>query len=112
MPDQPWSDIRGMGNPLRRAYDRVDVDILWRTATNRVPDLKQPQRNRRWRNSNGDRADRISERCHRRAPQARSAASRCGAAIEAIGDIGERLPGEGREGLRRRPTADRKWTDQ
>ena len=39
MPGQPWSDIRGMGNRLRHAYDRVDVDILWRTATNRVPEL-------------------------------------------------------------------------
>jgi uncharacterized protein with HEPN domain len=39
MPGQPWSDIRGMGNRLRHAYDRVDVDILWRTAANRVPEL-------------------------------------------------------------------------
>ena len=39
MPGQPWSDIRGMGNRLRHAYDRVDVDILWRTATNRLPEL-------------------------------------------------------------------------
>ena len=39
MPGQPWSDIRGMGNRLRHAYDRVDVDILWRTATNRVTEL-------------------------------------------------------------------------
>ena len=39
MPGQPWSDIRGMGNRLRHAYDRVDVDILWRTAKNRVPEL-------------------------------------------------------------------------
>jgi len=39
MPGQPWPDIRGMGNRLRHAYDRVDVDILWRTATNRLPEL-------------------------------------------------------------------------
>jgi len=39
MPGQPWSDIRGMGNRLRHAYDRVDVGILWRTATNRLPEL-------------------------------------------------------------------------
>lgn len=39
MPGQPWSDIRGMGNQLRHAYDRVDVGILWRTATNRLPEL-------------------------------------------------------------------------
>jgi len=39
MPGQPRSDIRGMGNRLRHAYDRVDVDLLWRTATNRLPEL-------------------------------------------------------------------------
>ena len=27
-PDQPWNDIRGMGNRLRHAYDRLDLDIL------------------------------------------------------------------------------------
>ena len=32
MPAQPWSDIRGMGNRLRHAYDRVDVTIVWNTA--------------------------------------------------------------------------------
>jgi uncharacterized protein with HEPN domain len=39
MPGQPWADIRGMGNRLRHAYDRVDVDLLWRTAMNRLPEL-------------------------------------------------------------------------
>ena len=39
MPGQPWSDIRGMGNRLRHAYDRVDVDIVWRTAQARLPEL-------------------------------------------------------------------------
>lgn len=39
MPGQPWGDIRGMGNRLRHAYDRVDVDIVWKTAQVRVPDL-------------------------------------------------------------------------
>jgi uncharacterized protein with HEPN domain len=39
MPGQPWADIRGMGNRLRHAYDRVDVDIIWRTATKRLPEL-------------------------------------------------------------------------
>jgi predicted nucleotidyltransferase len=27
MPSQPWADIRGMGNRLRHAYDRLDLDI-------------------------------------------------------------------------------------
>ncbi len=39
MPDQPWRDIRGMGNRLRHAYDRVDVDIIWNTANVRLPEL-------------------------------------------------------------------------
>ena len=30
MPNQPWSDIRGMGNRLRHAYDRLDLDITKR----------------------------------------------------------------------------------
>jgi uncharacterized protein with HEPN domain len=28
MPNQPWSDIRGMGNRLRHAYDRLDLGDL------------------------------------------------------------------------------------
>ena len=28
MPNQPWSDIRGMGNRLRQAYDRLDLGDL------------------------------------------------------------------------------------
>ncbi len=39
MPTQPWRDIRGMGNRLRHAYDRMDVDIIWRTAQSRLPEL-------------------------------------------------------------------------
>lgn len=39
MPGQPWSDIRGMGNRLRHAYDRVNVDIVWKTAQARLPEL-------------------------------------------------------------------------
>jgi uncharacterized protein with HEPN domain len=39
MPGQPWSDIRGMGNRLRHAYDRVDVGIVWNTAQVRLPEL-------------------------------------------------------------------------
>ena len=39
MPGQPWGDIRGMGNWLRHAYDRVNVDIVWNTARDRLPAL-------------------------------------------------------------------------
>ena len=28
MPNQPWGDIRGMGNRLRHAYDRMSLDDL------------------------------------------------------------------------------------
>ena len=44
MPGQPWSDIRGMGNRLRHAYDRLDLDILWNTARERVPALADDAR--------------------------------------------------------------------
>jgi len=39
MPAQPWGDIRGMGNRLRHAYDRIDVDVVWRTAKARLLEL-------------------------------------------------------------------------
>jgi hypothetical protein len=39
MPGQPWGDIRGMGNWLRHAYDRVDLGIVWNTAQDRLPAL-------------------------------------------------------------------------
>ena len=39
MPDQPWSDIRGMGNRLRHAYDRISLDVIWNTARQDLPRL-------------------------------------------------------------------------
>lgn len=39
LPGQPLRDIRGMGNRLRHAYDRLDLEIVWSTATHRVPEL-------------------------------------------------------------------------
>jgi uncharacterized protein with HEPN domain len=39
MPGHPWGDIRGMGNRLRHAYDRLNLDIVWNTACGRVPTL-------------------------------------------------------------------------
>ncbi len=32
MPGHPWGDIRGMGNRLRHAYDRISLDVLWNAA--------------------------------------------------------------------------------
>ena len=39
MPDQPWNDIRGMGNRMRHAYDRISVAVLWGTARQDLPEL-------------------------------------------------------------------------
>lgn len=39
MPGHPWNDIRGMGNRLRHAYDRVNNEIVWNTVRERVPAL-------------------------------------------------------------------------
>lgn len=39
MPGQPWGDIRGMGNRLRHAYDRMDLNIVWNTVRHRLPAL-------------------------------------------------------------------------
>lgn len=44
MPGQPWSDIRGMGNRLRHAYDRINIDIIWTTAKVRLPELASEAR--------------------------------------------------------------------
>lgn len=44
MPTQPWADIRGMGNRLRHAYDRLDLNIVWSTARNRLPALAEDAR--------------------------------------------------------------------
>jgi uncharacterized protein with HEPN domain len=29
-PDQPRRDIRGMGSQLRHAYERIDLETIWR----------------------------------------------------------------------------------
>jgi len=39
-PDQPWRDIRGIGNQLRHAYERVDLATVWDTITDDLPPLK------------------------------------------------------------------------
>ena len=58
MPGQPWSDIRGMGNRLRHAYDRLDLDIVWNTARDRLPALATEARRAlaRIRGAGGQRA--------------------------------------------------------
>ncbi len=44
MPDQspdqaPGDDIRGMGNRLRHAYDRISLDVIWNAARHDLPGL-------------------------------------------------------------------------
>ena len=40
MPNQPWADIRGMGNRLRHGYDRIDLDVIWHAVKDDVPGLE------------------------------------------------------------------------
>jgi len=40
MPDQAWEDIRGTGNRLRHAYDRIDLAFVWTVVSERLPHLK------------------------------------------------------------------------
>ena len=40
IPDQPWRAIRGIGNQLRHAYERIDLDTIWNSVTDDLPRLK------------------------------------------------------------------------
>jgi uncharacterized protein with HEPN domain len=40
IPDQPWRDIRGIGNQLRHAYERIDLATIWSAVTDDLPPLK------------------------------------------------------------------------
>jgi uncharacterized protein with HEPN domain len=40
MPTQPWSDIRGMGNRLRHAYDRLSLPVIWHANQDELPVLE------------------------------------------------------------------------
>lgn len=39
-PEQPWRDIRGIGNQLRHAYERIDLETIWGTVTDDLPPFK------------------------------------------------------------------------
>lgn len=39
-PDQPWADVRGIGNQLRHAYEAIDLETVWKTVTDDLPPLK------------------------------------------------------------------------
>ena len=38
-PAIPWSRMIGMRNRMIHTYDAVDLDIVWRTARERIPEL-------------------------------------------------------------------------
>lgn len=38
-PGIPWREIRGMRNRMVHVYDDIDVNLVWRTARNDVPNL-------------------------------------------------------------------------
>jgi uncharacterized protein with HEPN domain len=47
-----------MGNRLRHAYDRIDLDVLWNTIRDRLPSLKaDAERALLGLKANGDRGD-------------------------------------------------------
>jgi uncharacterized protein with HEPN domain len=41
LPDQPWHEIRALGNRLRHEYDRVRTDRIWNIVTNDLPVLRK-----------------------------------------------------------------------
>jgi uncharacterized protein with HEPN domain len=40
-PEQPWTDIRGIGNHLRHEYDQIRESIIWKTIRDDIPPLRQ-----------------------------------------------------------------------
>jgi uncharacterized protein with HEPN domain len=41
-PDQPWREIRGIGNQLRHAYERIDLGTIWNAVADDPAPLKAP----------------------------------------------------------------------
>jgi uncharacterized protein with HEPN domain len=40
-PDLPVGAVRGLGNVLRHDYDQIDLNGIWNTVMDRLPDLRQ-----------------------------------------------------------------------
>ena len=47
-PKVPWSDMAGMRDVLIHDYLEVDVDIVWKTATESIYNLKSHLQNLTW----------------------------------------------------------------
>lgn len=40
VPDQPWEQVRALGNRLRHEYDRIHIDRLWEIVERDLPSLR------------------------------------------------------------------------
>jgi uncharacterized protein with HEPN domain len=40
IPDQPWSEIRGIGNIIRHEYDSIDPLIIWNIVSRELDKLR------------------------------------------------------------------------
>lgn len=40
-PDIPWNHMRGMRNMLAHEYFGVDIEVIWKTAIEDLPELKE-----------------------------------------------------------------------
>ncbi|MFC4725066.1 DUF86 domain-containing protein [Glycocaulis abyssi] len=40
LPDLPWPDIRGMRNRIVHGYFGIDMEAVWRTASEDLPELE------------------------------------------------------------------------
>ena len=49
-PQVPWSDISGMRDVLIHGYIDVDTDIVWKTASESISELKSLLQNLTWKN--------------------------------------------------------------
>jgi len=43
-PDVPWKDVRGLSNILRHVYDKIDPEIIWKTATRGIHPVRNAAR--------------------------------------------------------------------
>jgi uncharacterized protein with HEPN domain len=39
--DQPWSDIRSLGNVIRHEYDSIDSSVIWKIIEDDLPPLRK-----------------------------------------------------------------------